>query len=286
MKTLRRSAPALLSVAAAFAQVEFKADVRLVEVYATVVDHKGRYVSGLAREQFRVADNGRPQPIAAFESSASALSCAILLDTTGSMARAMPVVKNAILRLIDRLREGDSAAVYGFSTRLAALQDFTADKSAAKRALLATRPAGTTALFDALSNLSRDLARLGGKKVVVAFTDGADNASVLHAAAAVEGAKKAGLPVYAVAQGEALQSVALLKQLREIAQATGGRVYAVREAGEVEEVFQAISRELASTYLIAYRAPESTDGKWRSIRVTVPAYRDYRVRAKDGYLPQ
>jgi hypothetical protein len=102
-------------------EVTFESKVRLVEVYATVLDQRGRYLEGLERERFRVTDNGQPQPIAAFEASSADLSCALLLDTTGSMARAMPVVKNAILKLLDELRPNDAAALYAFSNRLEAL---------------------------------------------------------------------------------------------------------------------------------------------------------------------
>src|SRR5918912_514434 len=88
--------------AAALPQVPtFKSEVRLIEVYATVLDHKGNYLKGLTRDSFEVLDNGAPQPIVAFESEASDLSCAILLDTTGSMEQALPEVKNAVVRFID-----------------------------------------------------------------------------------------------------------------------------------------------------------------------------------------
>ena len=71
-----------------------KVNVRLVEVYATVLDLKGQYVDGLNRDDFRILEDGKPQRISIFESNAGALSCAILLDTTGSMREALPRVKH------------------------------------------------------------------------------------------------------------------------------------------------------------------------------------------------
>lgn len=65
----------------------FKSNVRLVEVYASVFDQKGRYLDGLTRDRFSLVDDGTPQPIVAFEGETKEVSCAILLDTTGSMAR-------------------------------------------------------------------------------------------------------------------------------------------------------------------------------------------------------
>lgn len=264
-------------------EIQFQSEVRLVEVYATVLDQKGKYVDGLERGRFQVMDDGRPQPIAVFEANSSDLSCAILLDTTGSMARSLPVVKNAILRLVDQFRPGDAVAVYGFSTQLALLQDFTTDREAVKRAVLRTRPSGRTALFDALSQVAKDISRRNGKKVVVVFTDGQDNASVLNAGAATARAKKIGVPVYTVAQGEALNSPVLVRQLKEMAQHSGGLAYAVRRPGDVEAVFEDISKDLQHTYLLAYKAPPAGEARWRPIQVEV---RGYRVRAREGYLPE
>ncbi len=64
--------------------VVFKTSVRLVEVYATVLDQRGKYLNGLTKDRFEVRDNGAPQPIAIFEAETAGLSCAILMDTTGA----------------------------------------------------------------------------------------------------------------------------------------------------------------------------------------------------------
>jgi VWFA-related protein len=276
----------LLATAALTQEPEFKTDVRLVEVYASVSDHRGRPLSGLTREQFRVADNGQPQGIVTFETGAADLSCAILLDTTGSMVRALPAVKNAILRFLDQLRASDSVAIYSFSTRLNMVQDFTTDKNAAKKAVLRTRARGTTALFDALSQLARDLGRRSGKKVIVVFTDGQDNASALNPAAAMERARKIGVPLYTVAQGEALNSPPLVRLLKDVAQSTGGLAYAVRQPRDIEEVFQDISNDLRHTYMLTYKAPPATGPKWRIIQVALSGVKDYKIRAREGYFPE
>src|SRR5258707_15659498 len=124
-----------------------KVEVPLVEVYATVHDHRGGYVDGLARDNFQVFDDGQAERITNFETSGQSLSCGILLDTTGSMAEALPRVKNSIVKLIDALDPLDSVGIYTFDSRLTVRQDFTTDKQAAKRAIFRTRAEGQTALF-------------------------------------------------------------------------------------------------------------------------------------------
>ncbi len=279
----------LLLAGAAFAQapeVVFRADVRLVEVYATVLDHNGKYVEDLSRERFEVRDNGVRQPLVAFEASQAGLSCAVLLDTTGSMAAALAAVKNGIVRLIDEFRQNDAVAIYSFSGSLQLLQEFTSDKAAAKRAVLRTRAGGGTALFDSLSQLARELARRSGKKAIVVFTDGQDNLSMLNAGAAIARAKKVGVPIHAVAEGEALNNPSLVKELEELAQRTGGRCYRIRRSGEITAVFQDISRELKHTYLLAYKAPPAENRQWRTIQVSVSGLKDCKLRAREGYLPE
>jgi len=276
----RQSAPAISAPA-------IKVEVRLVEVYATVYDHKGGYVDGLGREHFQIFDDGRSEQITNFETSGQSLSCGILLDTTGSMAEALPRVKNSIVKLIDTLEAQDSVAIYTFNSRLTVRQEFTTEKSAAKRAVLRARAEGQTALFDALSEAAQDISQRAGKKALIVFTDGDDNASVLNASSAITRAKKLGIPLYAIAEGEATRSRNLRKILDELSEHTGGTSYQVKKAGDIEEVFQKIAEDLKHLYMIGYQPPSSAaNGKWHKIEVAVRGVKDYRIRAREGYFPQ
>lgn len=266
-----------------------KVEVHLVEVYATVYDHKGGYIDGLARESFEVFDNGQPESITHFETSGQGLSCGILLDTTRSMADVLPSVKNSIVKLIDALEMDDSVAIYTFDTRLTVRQGFTSDKMAAKRAILRTRAEGQTALFDALSGAAEDISRRAGKKALIVFTDGDDNASALTANASAAVARRLGIPLYAIAEGEAMRAPKLRKTLKELSERTGGAAYSVQKPADIEDVFRKIAENLKHLYLIAYQPPtRAGDTQWHKIEVSLrglnPA-RDYRIRARQGYFP-
>lgn len=262
-----------------------RVDARLVEVYASVHDHHGKFVDGLGRESFEILEDGKPQQISAFETTANGISCAILLDTTGSMAEALPRVKNSVVRLIDELDAQDSVAIFTFDQQLVVRQDFTNDKTSAKRAVLRTRAAGETALFDAMSEASQALAKRDGKKVLILFTDGDDNSSALTANAAVTRAKKEGIPLYTVAEGEATRSKNLRKLLQDLSERTGGEAYEVKKPDEIEQVFREISESLRHIYMMTYRPPGgNSDGKWRKIDLVVRGQKDCKVRAKTGYF--
>jgi len=290
LKALSRLLVALSFVLGTYGQepaTVIKVQVRLVEVYASIHDKKGHFVDGLSRENFEVLEDGKPQQIAAFDSTTQSLSCAILLDTTGSMGEALPRVKNAMVKLIDELGPADSVAIYTFDERLVIRQDFTTDKNVAKRAALRTRAEGAAALFDALSEAAQELSRRSGKKVLILFTDGDDNSSALNASAAVARAKKAGVPLYTIAEGEATHSHNLRKLLDELSERTGGAAYEVKKPAEMEQVFHEISEDVRHLYMISYRPPEgANDGKWRKIDVLVKGPKDYRVRAKEGYFAE
>jgi Ca-activated chloride channel homolog len=263
----------------------FKSDVRLVEVYVTVFDHGGHPVDGLHREQFEVRDDGAAQPIQVFESSETPLSCALLLDTTGSMAAAIPALRNAAREFVGQLRPKDSVAIYAFTDHVDELSGFTEDRAAARRALSRLRAAGRTALFDAISQVALNLERRPGKKVIVVLTDGGDNASTLNRQSAATRARKAGVPVFAIAQGDALKDPAAAKLLHELAQATGGRMYKADHDKDIDNVFSAIADDLQSGYLLAFHPPsQEKPTPWHELQISVKdTLKPLTVRARTGY---
>ena len=182
----------------------FRASSNLVEVYATVTDSHGRYVDDLTAKEFAILEGAHSQSITAFENHTANVSVALLFDTTSSMEGALPSLKSAALRLLEELRPDDSVAVYGFNDHVAELQRFTTDKVAAKRAVLRAHALGSTALYDALLRVNHDLAARAGKKVIIVFTDGDDNSSMLTADDVIQRAKTLGVPIYTIAEGEAL----------------------------------------------------------------------------------
>ena len=263
----------------------FRTSARLVEVYATVTEGS-RYVDDLTRDQFRVLESGKELPLAAFENRSSGVSCALLLDTTASMGAALPILKSTALRLIGELRPIDSMAVYSFSDTVHLLQPFTTDKSAAGRAILRTQAYGKTALYDALVRVNRELAARGGKKVLIVFTDGADNMSALNGENAIRRAKTVGVPVYTIALGDALQDKELVRQLGSVAKSTGGAAFTVQTPAEIPAVFESIARDLSHGYLLAFQPPPGEDHAWRPLEVVLRSSRGRKVRAREGYYPE
>jgi Ca-activated chloride channel homolog len=264
----------------------FSSKTRLVEVFASIVDGNGRFVAGLTRERFELLDNKSRVEIRTFEDSgegASGLTCAILLDTTDSMNAQLPFVKNSINRLIGQLGEKDQVGVFGFANMVRSLQDYTLDKKAAMNAVLRVRASGGTALFDALSQVARELSERPGRKAIVAVTDGVDNSSILNGPSATQRAKKAGVPIYIIRQGAALSEKNFSQHLSEISKSTGGKAYSAGSRKEFEQAFSDIFRDFKNTYLLTFTPLVEKDPNWRTIQLNVSGLKDYKVRAKEGY---
>jgi VWFA-related protein len=262
----------------------FRSDVKLVEVYATVFDG-GRAISGLSREQFEIRDDGAAQPIRVFETTDKTVSCALLLDTTGSMSAAIPTLRNAARLFIEALRPGDSVAVYSFTDHLSELSEMTTDKTSLRRALTRLRAGGRTALFDAISQLALAMEKLPGKKASVVLTDGGDNASILNRQSAAQRARKAGVPVFAVAEGDALGDNAASGLLHDLSEATGGHMYKAKHDKDIERVFTAVALDLQNGYLLAFQAPlEPRPESWHELEIQVKnTPKAFKLRARTGY---
>jgi Ca-activated chloride channel family protein len=265
--------------------ITFEEEVDLVEVYATVFDHHGQAIGGLTRDQFAILDNGKARSIRVFEPTYGAVSCALLLDTTGSIRFALPAVINGARDFIATLRPGDSVGVYAFTDHLEQLQEMTTDRDVSTTVFTQLRAHGRTALFDSIAQLAVDLEKKPGKKAIVVLTDGGDNASVLNREAAVASARKAGVPIFAVAEGEALHDNAAADLLRDLAESTGGRMYKTNHSKEIESVFRAIGRYLRNGYLLAFQAPsEAKTASWHELQVLIKNTSEpLKVRARTGY---
>lgn len=263
----------------------FRSDVRLVEVSAAVFDRHGNPLPGLTQDRFRVLDNGKPQPLVSFEGVEDEVSCALLMDTTDSMDAFLPVLKNAVVRFADELRDEEQVGVYTFNSSVQLAQPFTSDKRRIKQAVLQARAHGATALFDAVAIVSRDLQARKGKKAMVLFTDGADNSSMLTALGASRRARLSGVPVYAIAEGAALADAKLLETLKTLASESGGLVFRLDRPNQIDDVFTAIVGDLRNTYLLAWKLPENAGRAYRTLKVTITGAPGARIRTRQGYLP-
>ena len=262
---------------------QFTSGVNLVEVYATVTDRQGEPVTGLTADDFRVAEDGFSQRITAFAAGEFPLAVAIGLDRSFSMGgtgNRLAVAKSAARTFIGSLRPEDQVMVVAIGSETEVAAPLSSDRAVVLGAIDRLDAWGTTALYDA-TRVALDAIQTGkGRRALVLLSDGTDRYSDTRAADLVERARRSDVLIYPIALGSAQAPV-----FAELAAATGGRSFFVREPRELASVVTTIARELRFQYLLGYipsREP-SAQPSWRAITVTVNR-QGVVVRARDGYM--
>lgn len=288
----------VLAAALAYAQLPtFRAEVKLVRVLATVTDETGQLVGSLSKERFRVWDSGEPQEISVFERSTELpLSVALLLDTSGSTAKDLPLEVASVRRFLRALlHEGnskDAAALYAFNYQTAQLSPFTRRQGRLDNALKAVKGEAGTSLYDAIHFAAGDLELREGRKVVVVVTDGGDTTSVKSFRDALKGAHLAEAAIYPIliqpVKNEAGRNIGGENALSSLARGTGGKVYQASLGRALDQVFEQLLADLRTQYLLGYypRRVPSTHG-FHEVRVEIledgQPVTKLRVSARSGY---
>lgn len=193
----------LVAAAAAVAAAQIEVDVRLVNVVATVLDNRGRYVPDLGPEDFTVYDDGEKQEIRHFAQSRDLpVSVGIILDTSGSMERKIGTATEAVERFIRQIHPNDDIFLVTFDDRPRLLEDFTDDRNRLGDALRRVRVGGGTALYDALA-LGVQHIRDGrhDKKAILLISDGEDTSSATSFERAQRDVRESEVLVYSMGIG-------------------------------------------------------------------------------------
>lgn len=116
----------------------FKKDVKVVNVFATVRDKHGQIVPTLAKDDFLLQVDGKPQSIRYFtKESDLPLTLGLLVDTSLSQRRLLEEERTASYEFLrDVMREDrDKAFVINFDSETTLLQDLTSSKQQLEVAL-------------------------------------------------------------------------------------------------------------------------------------------------------
>lgn len=287
----------ILFVAAAGAVAQepsttLKVDVKLVNVFVTVTDAHGAPIGKLAKENFRVSEDGKEQKIAVFDKeSALPLSIVLAVDTSLSTRKDLPL-ELASGRKFARtiLRSQDGLAVFQFSEIVNEVVPFTADLKTIDHGIDKMRLGSATALYDALYLGSRALEKRQGRKVMVVITDGGDTASKVDYHDAVRAAQEAEAIVYSIIvvpiEANAGRDLGGEHALVQIAEDTGGKHYYASSLPQLDEAFKQISDELRTQYLLAYYPSQRlSESEFRRIAVSVSGTPEtgFQVRHRSGY---
>jgi Ca-activated chloride channel homolog len=286
-------------------QVEQNLDIRTVNVRLPITVTEGkstRFVVDLTEEDFEIYEDKVPQKIVSFaQQSNMPLDVAVLMDTSNSVKPKLKFEKDSAVSFLETMLSSrrDRALFATFDSQVELHQDFTNRLDLLSTAVYKVKAQGETRMYDAIYQVCEEkmAASPGRRRAMVIITDGEDTASERTLKEAIDLAQRTETVIFAIStkagglfgvQGGMVDRRED-KELKRLAEETGGRAFFTAEVIELEKSLAAIARELRSQYLIAYQpSNENFDSKYRKIEVKLPRKKDLRIRTKTGYnaVPQ
>lgn len=274
----------------------FTSNVKVVSILATVLDRQGRIIHDLAKEDFSVAENGRPQTLRYFSRDTDLpLTLGLMVDTSMSQVKVIDAERAASFRFLDQvLREDkDKVFVMQFDMAVQISQPLTSSREDLRRALayvdtptraqLQAQYGGGTLLFDAVVRASHEiLGTRQGRKALIIMSDGGENGSDAAMQEAIDAAHKSDTMIYSILFGGTEGRSILQRMSRE----TGGGYFEVTKKFSIDQVFAAIQDELRSQYNLGYVSDLPVRiSEFRKLAVSVKQ-KGYTVQARDRYWAQ
>ena len=305
---MRIAVVSALAVAVCAAQPAIRVNVQLVNMGFSVRDAQGKLVSDLKPDDFEVVEDGVPQKISFFARSADIpLSLGLLVDISGSQgsfvkqhARDLKAFLSGVLSARDR------AFLVCFASRPRLVADYSPsgkglvealdgyeslhDKSGYPNLGPLEIPAGGTVFYDAIYHSSQQMFQNveRGRKALIIFSDGEDNASAHHMLDAIEAAQTNDVLLFCIRYTE-IKAGRLNSRnkygtsvMARLGLETGGADYDAR-AKDLSEHFREIGEQLRSSYELAYHSTNpDRDQTFRKVKIEVKQP-GLVVRAKTGY---
>jgi Ca-activated chloride channel family protein len=275
----------------------FKSDVDIVNVTVSVRDEHGHFIPDLESGDFVVYEEGRPQRIQVFArsketgeaaSEALSLDLGLLMDTSESMLKQLRMSQHAATKFLEAVPRAHELVTIFFDQDLRISRYDSENQQGLFERIQDTKPGGMTALRDAITVYLSRVQDSPGRKVLLIFTDGEDSSSVVGLQELMRMLRASSVTVYPVAllggfaagSPSAMASKAFLKELAEV---SGGALFAPTEWRELATIYQKILDELSSQYVIGFVSDNGVkDGKFRKLRVEVHQ-KNLKVRHRAGY---
>jgi Ca-activated chloride channel homolog len=297
-----------------------RVSVVLVQLSVAVTDRKGNYVTGLKPEDFEVVEDKIPEKIANFEegnaaprtlidfgsgeasAAASAPGAAgaaikrpdnpmngasvfILFDTSNYMYKGFVFAQDSIADFIRSLEGVSKVALYSYSRDLSRVAALTPDRAQVLRGVRNTVAGDSAALYNSLLLTVKDAAQLTGRKAIVVFSNGPDDASLVPPEDVAELAQSTGTIIYMISTQQAEAEPVSAAVFERMSKATGGKAYFSKDWRDEKNAFDSIREDLAHLYAISYYPQTNSNKGWRAITVRLVGkdLQKYHIRTRNGY---
>ena len=212
----------------------------------------------------------------------------VLFDTSNYMYRGFVYASDAIADFIRGLDRADSIALYTYSRNLNRAVLLNRDRGTAISGLRKAVAGDDSALYNCLLLTLRDAAKVPGRKVVIVFSNGPDNASMVAPDDVRAVAEDEGIPIYVISTNEVSKDPISSSIFRRISTSTGGKSYFAKTWQKQVEAFESIREDLGNSYTITYYPQPNPNENFRKITIelTAEGVKKYKIRARPGYRPQ
>lgn len=298
-------------------------NVVLVQLSIAVTDSKGNYIRGLKPEDFIVTEDNISEKLATFEEGnevprnlrnptktddrpmsvtvptmetpdknpsgtvtrSSDLSVFILFDTSNYMYRGFVYAQDSIADFVRSLEGVNKVALYSYSRNMSRVSPLTTDRSQVLHGVRNTVAGDDAALYNSLLLTVKDAATLSGRKAVVVFSNGPDNASLVPPEDIAELAQSTGTIIYIISTREAMVEPISTAVFERLSTATGGKAYFSKNWKMEKDAFDSIREDLAHLYTLTYYPQANPNHGWRKITVKLAGkdLQKYHIRTRDGY---
>jgi VWFA-related protein len=222
-------------------------------------------------------------------SAVSGANVFILFDTSNYMykGRGFVYAQDAISDFVRTLDTPYRIAFYSYSRDFFRAASLTTDRTQVLRGVRGTVNGDDSALYNALLMTLKDAAQISGRKVVVVFSNGPDNSSMVAPEDVDELAQSEGIPIYMISTREAKLDPATSAVFGRMSASTGGEAYYAKNWRDEKQAFAMIREDLAHLYFLSYYPQPNPNRGWRAITVKLkdPKLKKYQIRTRSGYRP-
>jgi VWFA-related protein len=253
-----------------------------------VIDVAGKGGSGTAElVPDQPTELPRTGPASALSSMLGGSNVFILFDTSNYMYRGFVFAQDAIADFVRSLETADKVAFYSYSRDLSRSASLTTDRGELLEGVRSTVAGDDAALYNCLLLTVKDAAQYQGRKVIVVFSNGPDNASVVPPEDVAELAQSTGTVIYMISTQEAQIDPVSTAVFERVTAATGGKAYFAKNWRDERRAFSSIRDDLAHLYAISYYPKPNSNPGWRAISVKLVGEKQkkYHIRTRNGYRP-
>ena len=265
-------------------------NTELVTLNVRVIDRNNRPINNIHKDEFKIFEDGVPQPIFSFTQEEVPVIYGLAIDTSGSVRPIFDRILDAARIVLNSNKRGDETFLERFisSDKIEAVQDFTASKDALMDGLDTLYiEGGQTAVIDGVYLAATHVAdyKKGTgddrrRRALIVITDGEDRNSYFTEAQLFQTLREEDVQIFVIGFVNELDSdkgfirksprEKAMNLLSRIASETGGRVFYPQSVSELPQVANEIVRDLRTQYVISYDPTNKAhDGTCRSIKVHV-----------------